>query len=241
MEREFLMGVDFSLYVSGKKYESWLNLLKGLVLAKESEGQKWRRSRTRYRNGRRLQPATSTPAMRTTRSRYHSTTSRARSTSPLQYIQPNLSTNVTARPHLFINLPPSPSPNSGSKRSAADAFSPTSTSFNELPPLKRPTGMTLHIPEKGFSAGPSSTSPLEPLHSFAKMSLSGSSPHRARTASSLQPLPPMHENRPHTLMAAYRVDRPVNMPQVCCFPSMCAKSSPRFPRIFTIILWLGLL
>ena len=242
MEREFLMGVDFSLYVSGKKYESWLNLLKGLVLAKESESQKWRRSRTRNRNGRRLQPAVSTPSMRTAnRSRCHSTTYRARSTSPLQYIQPHLSTNLTTRPHLHVNLSPSPTPNPGSKRSAADAFSPTSTSFNELPPLKRPTGMTLHIPENGFSVGPSSASPLEPLQSFAKMSLSASasSPHNARTASSVQPFPAMHENRPQTLVAAYRVDRPVNVPRVSCFLLVCAKSSSRFPRISTTIPWLG--
>lgn len=242
MEREFLLGVDFSLYVSGKKYESWLNLLKGLVLAKESESQKWRRSRTRYRNGRRLQPVASTPAMRaTTRSRCQSTTYRARSTSPLQHIQPPFSASGTTRPRLHINPPPSPSPNPGSKRSAADAFSPTSTSFNELPPLKRPTGMTLHIPEKGFSAGPSSASPLEPLQSFAKMSLSASasSPHHARTASSVQPLPAVPENRPQTLVAPYRVDRPVNVPRVCYFPFMCAKSLSCFPRIFTIIPWLG--
>lgn len=216
MEREFLMGVDFSLYISGKKYESWLNLLKGLVLAKESESQKWRKSRTRYRNGHRLQPVASSPAMRSTRSRGLSTTSRARSTSPLQYIRPPFSANVTLRPQLHINPPPSPSPNPGSKRSAADAFSPTSTSFHELPPLKRPTGMTLHIPENGFSTGPGSASPLEPLQSFAKMSLStsSSSPHHARTTSSAQPLPAMHENRPQTLIAAYRADRPVNVPQV---------------------------
>lgn len=238
MEREFLLGVDFSLYVSGKKYESWLNLLKGLVLAKETESQKWRRSRTRYRNGRRLQVAASTPAMRTTRTRCHSSTYRARSTSPVQYIQP-FSTNVTTRPHLHVNLPPSPSPNPGSKRSAADAFSPTSTSFNELPPLKRPTGMTLHIPESGFLAGSTSASPLEPLQSFAKMSLSTSSPHNARTASSVQPLPAMHENRPQTLVAAYRIDRPVNVPQVRCSSFLYSKSSFRFPRICIIILWPG--
>ncbi|KAF8139811.1 cyclin-domain-containing protein [Boletus edulis] len=228
MEREFLLGVEFSLYVSGKKYESWLNLLKGLVLAKESESQKWRKSRTRYRNGRRLQPVASTPTMRTTtRSRCQSTTYRARSTSPLQYTQPPRSTTTSTRPHLHINPPPSPSPNPGSKRSAADAFSPTSTSFNELPPLKRPTGMTLHIPENGFSVGPSSTSPLEPLQSFAKMSLStsSSSPHRARTASSVQPQPAVHENRPHTLIAAYRIDRPVNVPRNLYYYSLAGSSA----------------
>lgn len=221
------MGVDFSLYVSGKKYESWLNLLKGLVMAKESEGQKWRRSRIRYRNGRRLHPAASTPAMRASRSRCQSTTYRARSTSPLQYTRPPPAASATTRPHLHINPPPSPSPNPGSKRSAADAFSPTSTSFNELPPLKRPTGMTLHIPENGFSTAPSSSSPLEPLQSFAKMSLStsSSSPHRARTALSVQPTPAMRENRPQTLVAAYRVERPVNVPRVRCFPSFVGKQA----------------
>lgn len=241
MEREFLVGVDFSLYVSGKKYESWLNLLKGLVLAKESESQKWRGSRTRHRNGRRLQPVASSAMCATTRSRCHSTTYRARSTSPLQYVQPSVLASATTRPHLHVNLPQSPSPNSGSKRSAADAFSPTSTSFNELPPLKRLSGITLHIPENGFSAGPSSASPLEPLHSFAKMSLSASSssPHNVRPTSSVQPLPATHENRPQTLVAAYRVDRPVNVPRVRCFPFVHARSSFLFLRIFTTIPWLG--
>jgi len=220
------MGVDFSLYVSGKKYESWLNLLKGLVLAKETESHKWRRSRTRYRNGRRLQPVASSPAMRTTRSRCQSTTYRARSSSPVQFFQPGFSTNTATRPRLHVDPPPSPSPNPGSKRSAADAFSPTSTSFNELPPLKRPTGMTLHIPENGFSTGPSTASPLEPLQSFAKMSLStsSSSPHNARTASSVQPLPATHENRPQTLVAAYHVDRPVNVPQNLYYYSLAGSS-----------------
>lgn len=244
MEREFLMGVDFALYVSGKKYESWLNLLKGLVLAKESESQKWRKSRTRYRHGRRLQPAASTPVMRTTYSRCHSTTYRARSTSPVQYIRPPFTANLAVRPQLHVNPPPSPSPTPGSKRSAADAFSPTSTSFNELPPLKRPTGMTLHIPENGFPTGPSSSSPLEPLRSFAKMSLSASSssPHNTRTTSSVHPLPAMHENRPQTLVAPYRADRPVNVPQVRCFQSPHRNIlifSSHFPRIFTTILWPG--
>ncbi|EAU93350.2 hypothetical protein CC1G_04329 [Coprinopsis cinerea okayama7 len=37
MEREFLLGVDFNLYVDKPTYESWLNLLKGLVIAKERD------------------------------------------------------------------------------------------------------------------------------------------------------------------------------------------------------------
>jgi len=92
--------------------------------------------------------------------------------------------------------------------------------------LKRPTGMTLHIPENGFSTGPSTASPLEPLQSFAKMSLStsSSSPHNARTASSVQPLPATHENRPQTLVAAYHVDRPVNVPQNLYYYSLAGSS-----------------
>jgi hypothetical protein len=41
MEREFLKGIDFRLYVDKATYESWLQLLKGLVLAKEREYQQW--------------------------------------------------------------------------------------------------------------------------------------------------------------------------------------------------------
>ena len=215
LEREFLIGVDVSLYVSGKKYVPWLYLLKGLVLAKEFESQKWRRSHTRYRDSRRLQHTISTPSMRTTtRSRCHSTMYRAHSTSPLQYIQPHVSTDLAARPHLHVSLPPLPSPNSGLKRSAEDAFTPTPTSFNELPPLKRHTGTALHIPKNRFSVGPSS-------------------------ASSVQPFPAVPEDRPQTLVAAYRVDRPVNVLRVSRFPFVCVKSSSRFPRIFTTIPWLG--
>ena len=40
MEREFLLGVDFNLYVDKTTYASWLNLLKGLVLAKERDARR---------------------------------------------------------------------------------------------------------------------------------------------------------------------------------------------------------
>ncbi|KAH0589992.1 hypothetical protein H2248_000174 [Termitomyces sp. 'cryptogamus'] len=43
MEKEFLAGVDFNLYVDQPTYESWLNLLKGLVLAKERDSRHLRR------------------------------------------------------------------------------------------------------------------------------------------------------------------------------------------------------
>ena len=35
MEHEFLFGVDFNLYVDKSTYESWLNLLKELIMVKE--------------------------------------------------------------------------------------------------------------------------------------------------------------------------------------------------------------
>lgn len=40
MEREFLTGVDFNLYVDKTTYASWLNLLKGLVIAKERDARR---------------------------------------------------------------------------------------------------------------------------------------------------------------------------------------------------------
>ena len=43
MEREFLMGIDFSLYVDEPTYYSWVNLLKGLVMAKEKHSRQWQR------------------------------------------------------------------------------------------------------------------------------------------------------------------------------------------------------
>ncbi|KIK21684.1 hypothetical protein PISMIDRAFT_12173 [Pisolithus microcarpus 441] len=82
----------------------------------------------------------------------------------------------------------------------------------ELPPLKRPTGMTLQIPETSYHNCPSSgSSPLDSLYSLAKMSLS-SPLHAQRSAQSVQSQPRLHviEGRPQTLVAAYRVDRPVN-------------------------------
>ncbi|KAH7906956.1 cyclin-domain-containing protein [Hygrophoropsis aurantiaca] len=223
MEREFLVGIDFGLYVDSSTYESWLNLLKGLVMAKERESRQWR-TKGRPRASRPTHPTTSGPATRTYRYRCHSTSHRARSTSPVQ---------STAHPRVFsssVNMPVphpyySPTPNPGAKRSAADAFSPTSASFHVLPPLKRPTGMTLQIPETGFASGSSSGSPLESLQSFAKMSLSSSSPHSSRTSQSIPTPMSTSDNRPQTLVAAYRVQGPVNVPQNLYYYSLAGSST----------------
>ncbi|KAJ2915325.1 hypothetical protein MD484_g5103, partial [Candolleomyces efflorescens] len=52
MEREFLLGVDFNLYVDKPTYESWLNLLKGLVQAKERDARNSRDIASRRRDAR---------------------------------------------------------------------------------------------------------------------------------------------------------------------------------------------
>lgn len=51
MEKEFLTGVEYNLYVDKPTYEAWLNLLKGLVMAKERD---LSRARERRRQKRRL-------------------------------------------------------------------------------------------------------------------------------------------------------------------------------------------
>lgn len=38
MDHEILLGTDFSLYVGQITYESWLNLLRGLIVVKEKDG-----------------------------------------------------------------------------------------------------------------------------------------------------------------------------------------------------------
>ncbi|EGN94199.1 hypothetical protein SERLA73DRAFT_188816 [Serpula lacrymans var. lacrymans S7.3] len=224
MEREFLVGIDFGLYVDNSTYESWLNLLKGLVMAKERDSRQWRKSRARCRPSRTINPVTSAPPARTYRLRCHSSSYRARSTSPTESF--TYARTLSSNHHVTVPTSDcSPTPHPGSKRSAADAFSPTSASFHELPPLKRPTGMTLQIPEQRYSGGANSASPLESLQSFAKMSLSSNSPHSARTVHSahVSPVPPV-DTMPHTLVAAYRAERPVNVPQNLYYYSLAGSS-----------------
>ena len=44
MAHEFLVGVDFRCYVNTETYKAWVNLLKGLVSAKERDAQQWQYS-----------------------------------------------------------------------------------------------------------------------------------------------------------------------------------------------------
>ncbi|KAF9527892.1 cyclin-domain-containing protein [Crepidotus variabilis] len=73
MEREFLLGVDFNLYVDKTTYASWLNLLKGLVLAKERDARRLLRGSTHGSRGassaRRAAAAVAASSFRTGRDR----------------------------------------------------------------------------------------------------------------------------------------------------------------------------
>jgi hypothetical protein len=216
MEREFLKGAEFSLYVDKATYESWLNLLKGLVLAKERDNRQWRRSRGLGRAPRLSNPQSIGPSSRTYSSRHRSPIHRARSTSPSSMRHSSYSYGQQPSFAASHNPPaapepssPTPTPRSGSKRSAAAAFSPTSASFAPVP-SKRPIPTTLEIPEFHSLGAPSSDSPMEPLGSFSKMSL-GSSPSAPQLSSS-QRAPSSwtasarSSSVPETLGAAYTVD-----------------------------------
>ena len=211
MEREFLFGIEFGLYVDKATYESWLNLLKGLVWAKDMDSRRWRRFRGSTRVLRLVHPHNAGPAPRTYARHPH----RARSTSP------GFSKLATPPYHAQDSqpVPPPANPDAvsptlrlGSKRTAAAAFSPTSATFAAMP-AKRPVSMSLVIPESQYLSGNGSNStshsPLEPLQSFAKLSI-GSSPAGPSTQlapPSTLPVPPAkQEVVPATLVTAYSVD-----------------------------------
>lgn len=222
MEREFLIGVDFNLYVDKTTYASWLNLLKGLVMAKERDSRQFRKTRGPLRSSRPSNVHGSAgPASRSYSSTYRAP-HRARSTSP------NSKAAVAPRatnpypPKIITATTCSPSPRPGTKRSAEAAFSPTSATFAHAP-AKRPMPMSLHIPEYPVHAAsaPSSISPLETLQSFGNMKID--SPHVPQPSHSTHLTP--HEwssgsaarlSAPETLVAAYSLDegRRTTAPQV---------------------------
>ncbi|KAJ3931952.1 MAG: cyclin-domain-containing protein [Lentinula lateritia] len=176
MEREFLMGVDCNLYVDKATYESWLNLLKGLVFAKERDSRHYHKSRASTRAPRHPGSSlTNTPHRYANRGRASS--HRARSTSPEQSHRIFSYPSVSVSPQYISHVPAtrsaqsdSPFLRSGAKRSAGAAFSPTSATFSHVP-FKRPVSISLLIPESGSHSGPNSNSPLESLQSFARMSI----------------------------------------------------------------------
>jgi hypothetical protein len=218
-EKEFLQGLDYNLYVNKEEYDSWLKLLQGLVLSKDrARGLYQQRSRRPPRTAATSRPP---PGHRAEPPRH---AYRARSTSPSRLRLPAL--RVPPTPESDESSPTRPlamavdaaTAPSGLKRSAVDAFSPTSASF-DLPRLqKRPTGMTLEIPTRrsGQPSPPASkgVSPLEHLSGFARLSLAASdSPLQSRTADALQ-----------SLVAPYRMDPAYHaiVPQVRARSSACS-------------------
>ncbi|EJF55937.1 hypothetical protein DICSQDRAFT_94236 [Dichomitus squalens LYAD-421 SS1] len=234
MEREFLLGLDFDLYVNKATYESWLKFLTGLVMNKEKDSKRWQRARCPARASHLHRPPCHRHAHLTpSRAPSH----RARSTSPRRASICAVSHPVPAHytpqhTHYAQYTPPppsyaaSPASTDGplrSKRTAADAFSPTSASFSvaQLPPAQVPRrmhGLALDIPQPTAHSRESSASPLESLQSFSKLSL-GASPVDARPSPAW---PVRHDEYPRTLVSSYRIDdqRPPIQPQQLYFYSL---------------------
>ncbi|KAF8637773.1 hypothetical protein AX17_002582 [Amanita inopinata Kibby_2008] len=208
MEREFLLGVDFNLYVDKSTYESWLNLLKGLVLTKERDSRHFRKSRLRSSKIAHIHSSTG-PTSRTYSSRTRIQSHRARSTSPTRTVRPSIPQAY------YLPLPanagfPSPTPRPGSKRSAEAAFSPTSASHSHVP-SKRPVAISLQIPPsyRPDIAAPQSHSPLESLQSFADMTIDspqGILPSRNTRPRKQEWVSDARDVVPETLITAYSVD-----------------------------------
>ena len=236
MELEFLKGIDFNLYVNQETYESWRDLLKGLVMAKERDRRQWRRTpRSHHRSAARPLNTMHSSAALSSKSYYplvpRFPSHRARSTSPsesrsftynFEFTAPSI-TQMSQDVDLMHShvQDHSPTPRPGSKRQAEEAFSPVSTSFPDYRPNKRPSSMSLVIPEypPPIRASPHSVSPLEPLHAFSQMSL-GSSPNGSYTQRNEDGSSPAWisyqraDDAPRTLVAPYHVEQPVEMPQV---------------------------
>lgn len=207
MEREFLLGLDFDLYVNKSTYESWLKFLTGLVMNKEKDSKRWQRTRYPVRTSHLHRPGCHRHAQLTpSRASSH----RARSTSPRRASICIVSHPVPCPPLIAHYTPQPPSPllrPSRSKRTAADAFSPTSASFSAaaLPPAQVPRrmqGLSLDIPQPTAQPRESSASPLESLQSFSKLSLE-TSPIDDRTSPAW---PIKHDGYPRTLVSSYQID-----------------------------------
>lgn len=255
MEREFLLGVDFRLFVDEATYESWLNLLRGLVYAKEREAQRWQAvvgavarpldvavsGRREYayaaRSSRRVRHARSDSAAYG----YAAAPPRARSSSPqassyaypftFSVPQPQSAKCDMSRTAIQPTVSPSTSPSRdtilarpGSKRSAEDAFSPTSATFAAVP-LKRPTGLAvdtsmsgslgamasgLVVPAGGSPAVTRSAYPstqyADSLKGLENLSLSAGTPGSARQRQPLSSVPQQSQQPTHVLAAPYEYD-----------------------------------
>ena len=183
-------------------------------MAKERGSRQWRKSRQTPRAATVARPVAplTVPSKGTW-------SARARSSSPVHLPRDSDS------PHSLANSNPHYSPGismevgsplrSRGKRSALDAFSPTSVAFDHERPAKRPLSLALEIPQSN-AAGAHTPSPLESLQSFSKLSL-GSSPVPSQCAESGSVMASARHIPPQTLIASYRMDptKPRPVPKVC--------------------------
>ncbi|KZT35444.1 hypothetical protein SISSUDRAFT_1064481 [Sistotremastrum suecicum HHB10207 ss-3] len=233
MEREFLIGIDYSLACNAGTYDSWEQLLKGFVHARERDLQLNQYMR---RQAPKIPQNVSTPAVTFSGPSY-----RARSSSPL----PSLKTPFTftaplpssSQTHAATHTyPTSHAPDamqeeseyarSGVKRSALAAFSP---SISSARPHKRVIALdmrgvrSVHGPQSAVVPGSSSMGMPGAAEAFSRLSLSngarfypetrassGSSyPHVSTPASSETRLqqPQQQQQQPSQMLAApYHAD-----------------------------------
>jgi hypothetical protein len=183
-------------------------------MAKERGSRQWRKSRQTPRAVTVVRPV----APLTVPSKGRTWSARARSSSPVHLQRGSDS------PHSLANSNPQYSPEiaievdsplrSRGKRSAFDAFSPTSAAFDIERPAKRPISLAVEIPQS--TAGNVHTpSPLESLQ-FSKLSL-GSSPALSQNTEATAVMASTRPIPPQTLVASYRLDptKPRPVPKVC--------------------------
>lgn len=237
MEREFLTGINFRLSVDKLTYDSWLQLLKGLVLAKEREYQQWLSMRRKAR--------TSTSA---TGSRVHRLNTdipeirvphRRRSTSPRNAtVSRSSAFTFTLPTHLMPSAYPQSSPlpvyamdaedgpmYSGMKRSA-DSGADYDTLYR---PTKRVAALqTERLPTSGGprSAGPAFSSsvgsaPVDAFSSLSITNLDAPSTHSLHNFSGAE----ISHHQTSSLAQPYPLDQiPLNsQPQVSSVSALCSK------------------
>jgi hypothetical protein len=218
MEREFLCGIDSALYVNKGTYDSWLQLLKGMVLAKERERAQWQlqaQSLVRHPDCVRYAPVPRHP-LNFNPGLY--TPSRPRSSSPPTSSKPYFPFTFNVRAprsfHLDDVMQTEASSNAGYKRSADSAFEDN---------IARPAKRTITLQTEGVSGfgGPRSAGPSfasagsnTPNHeAFARLTISSTRP--SYRSDHLQPsnsyvpstFTPSRPVEPQTLAQPYSIDQ----------------------------------
>ena len=182
-------------------------------MAKERGSRQWRKTRQTPRASTVARPL----APLTVPSKGRNWSARARSSSPTHLARvpdsPHSLVKPQYSPEMLVDLE---SPlRSRCKRSAVDAFSPSSAAFDFTRPAKRPVSLAVEIPQSR-ATGAHTPSPLESLQSFSRMSL-GSSPALSQTAEGTAVPASVRNVPPQTLIASYRLDptKPRPVPKVC--------------------------